>query len=185
MDPFFTREKFIVRNGSQTRFWEDLWIGKDSLIMKQYPLLYNSDREKNQTVADVLCTRLRCTTGNPQIAVYQNVCRVPIETAHNKLFLCRVSGQKTHGKCPTHSKLQHLPCAAKGCTWQTFSTWQNCAKKGDTPLLIFSAMHIQCIVLLVKIWYISHYFGYIQSFNFINPSAPTCASPPRPPSSPR
>ena len=52
------------------------------------------------------------------------LCRVSVETGHDKLFLCRVFGQKTHGKGPTHGKGSHLPCAAKGSTRQTFSTRQ-------------------------------------------------------------
>jgi hypothetical protein len=44
-----------VRDGSQTRFWEDLWLGKE-LLMKKYPTLYNIVRKKNMTVAQVLST---------------------------------------------------------------------------------------------------------------------------------
>jgi len=47
------------------------------------------------------------------------LCRVPVETAHDKRLahgkrdVCRVSGQKTHGKTPTHGKRRGLPCAEK------------------------------------------------------------------------
>ena len=58
-----------------------------------------------------------------------------------KMYICRVLQKDAHGKLLAHGKIVQ--------------------KKVDTPLLIFSAMHIQCIVLLVKIWYISRYFGYI------------------------
>jgi hypothetical protein len=34
------RGRFQVHDGSQTRFWEDLWLGKEPLMVK-YPTLYN------------------------------------------------------------------------------------------------------------------------------------------------
>jgi hypothetical protein len=34
------RGRFQVQDGSQTRFWEDLWLGKEPLRVK-YPALYN------------------------------------------------------------------------------------------------------------------------------------------------
>jgi hypothetical protein len=40
----------------QSRFWEDLWVGKEPL-MHQYPSLYRIAMRKNQTVAHVLSTR--------------------------------------------------------------------------------------------------------------------------------
>jgi hypothetical protein len=49
------RGRFMVSDGSQTRFWEDLWIGKEPLMVK-YPTLYNLVRKKNMTVAQVLST---------------------------------------------------------------------------------------------------------------------------------
>jgi hypothetical protein len=35
------RGRFIVHDGTQTRFWEDLWIGNKPL-MKEFPSLYNT-----------------------------------------------------------------------------------------------------------------------------------------------
>jgi hypothetical protein len=49
------RGRFKVQDGSQTRFWEDLWIGNGPL-MKKYPSLYNIVRNKNASVAQVLST---------------------------------------------------------------------------------------------------------------------------------
>jgi hypothetical protein len=46
---------FQVQDGSQTRFWEDLWLGKEPLSVK-YPALYNLVRKKNMSVAQVLGT---------------------------------------------------------------------------------------------------------------------------------
>jgi hypothetical protein len=55
MNLFLARGWFIVGDGSQTRFWEDLWIG-DELLMTKYTSLYNIARRKNVTVAHVLST---------------------------------------------------------------------------------------------------------------------------------
>jgi hypothetical protein len=40
------RGRFKVQNGTQTRFWEDLWIGNEPLMKKKYPALYNIVRKK-------------------------------------------------------------------------------------------------------------------------------------------
>jgi hypothetical protein len=47
------RGRFRIQDGTQTRFWEDLWIGNEPL-MKKYPSLYNVVRKKNVLVAHVL-----------------------------------------------------------------------------------------------------------------------------------
>jgi hypothetical protein len=39
------RGRLKVQDGTQTRFWEDLWIGREPL-MKRFPSLYNSEKEK-------------------------------------------------------------------------------------------------------------------------------------------
>jgi hypothetical protein len=49
------RGKFKVQDGTQTRFWEDLWIGKEPL-MNKFLGLCNIVRKKNATVAQVLST---------------------------------------------------------------------------------------------------------------------------------
>ena len=114
------------------------------------------------------------------------VCQLKQHTAngwHTANLLFAMCQAKTHGKRPTHSKGVTLPCAAYGGTRQTFSTRQRvlvcrvpsilrtakswhtanlCKKKLIQHSQFFLLyIHIQCIVLLVKIWYISHYFGYI------------------------
>jgi len=48
---------FIIKDGSQVRFWEDSWLGNSSL-RDQYPQLYNIVRKKQDTVADVLSTQI-------------------------------------------------------------------------------------------------------------------------------
>jgi hypothetical protein len=52
---FLEKGRFIVQDGTQTRFWEDLWIG-DAPLKSRYPSLYNIVRKKNATVAQVFST---------------------------------------------------------------------------------------------------------------------------------
>ena len=46
---------FIIKDGSQIRFWEDVWLGNTTL-REQYPQLYNIARKKQDTIADILNT---------------------------------------------------------------------------------------------------------------------------------
>ena len=50
-------ETFIIKDGSQIRFWEDAWLGNSPLRV-QYPQLYNIVRKKQATVAEVLSPRI-------------------------------------------------------------------------------------------------------------------------------
>uniref|UniRef100_A0A453Q7T3 Reverse transcriptase zinc-binding domain-containing protein n=1 Tax=Aegilops tauschii subsp. strangulata TaxID=200361 RepID=A0A453Q7T3_AEGTS len=45
---FFNRTKFVVGNGTSTRFWEDTWLAI------QYPSLYNIVQRRDAYVATVL-----------------------------------------------------------------------------------------------------------------------------------
>jgi hypothetical protein len=54
-DLVLQRGRFRVQDGTRTRFWEDLWLGKDPLMLK-YPSLYRIVRRKNVSVAQVLST---------------------------------------------------------------------------------------------------------------------------------
>jgi hypothetical protein len=49
------RGRFKIQNGTQTRFLEDLWIGREPLMTK-FPSLYNIVRKKNASVTQVLST---------------------------------------------------------------------------------------------------------------------------------
>jgi hypothetical protein len=51
------RGRFQVKDGSQSRFWEDLWLGK-KLLMEKYPTLYNIVRKKKVSVGQVLSITL-------------------------------------------------------------------------------------------------------------------------------
>ena len=68
-DNFFTHGSFVLGNGHDTRFWEDIWLG-DMPLAIQYPSLFNIARHKNVLVADVLLHRplniefRRSLTGN-------------------------------------------------------------------------------------------------------------------------
>ena len=50
---FFNRTKFVVGNGTTTRFWEDTWLGETPLAF-QYPSLYNIVQRREAYVATVL-----------------------------------------------------------------------------------------------------------------------------------
>jgi hypothetical protein len=52
---FLTFGNFRLQNGTQIRFWEDIWLG-NSTLRDQYPNLYNIVRRKNATVSNVLST---------------------------------------------------------------------------------------------------------------------------------
>jgi len=53
---------FIVKDGSQVRFWEDRWIGNITL-REHYPKLYNIASKKHDTMADVLNTQIPNISG--------------------------------------------------------------------------------------------------------------------------
>uniref|UniRef100_A0A8I6XUJ7 Reverse transcriptase zinc-binding domain-containing protein n=1 Tax=Hordeum vulgare subsp. vulgare TaxID=112509 RepID=A0A8I6XUJ7_HORVV len=50
---FFQKVKFIVGNGTSTRFWKDTWLG-DTPLALQYPLLYNIAQRKEDYISMVL-----------------------------------------------------------------------------------------------------------------------------------
>ncbi|WVZ69750.1 hypothetical protein U9M48_018486 [Paspalum notatum var. saurae] len=52
-DQFLNLGSFILKNGTQIRSWEDIWLGGTSLKY-QYPSLFNIVRKKHATVAEVL-----------------------------------------------------------------------------------------------------------------------------------
>lgn len=54
-ETFFHRVKFIVRDGTTTRFWEDTWLGNTPLAL-QYPSLYHTAQCKEDYIATVLQT---------------------------------------------------------------------------------------------------------------------------------
>ena len=53
MNSFFRFGSFLIRDGSEIRFWEDTWLGNTPL-KDQYPALYNIARGKSDTIAVVL-----------------------------------------------------------------------------------------------------------------------------------
>ena len=101
--------------------------------------------------------------------------------AHHKRDVCRVPEQKTHGKDLAHGKEALFDVCLTFDTRQKFYTRQRSTichvpnflhtakllhtaiffKKVDSALPIFSAIHIQYIVLLVKFWYIYLFLLYL------------------------
>jgi hypothetical protein len=47
---------FKLQDGKQIRFWEDRWLGANTL-KEQYPNLYNIVHKKSATVAKIFSTR--------------------------------------------------------------------------------------------------------------------------------
>ena len=58
---FFQYGSFILKDGTQIRFWEDKWLGNTPL-RDQFPSLYNIVRRKHVNVATVL------DTGTPAVS---------------------------------------------------------------------------------------------------------------------
>jgi hypothetical protein len=50
---FFSFGSFLIKDGSEIRFWEDSWLGNEPL-KEQYPALYRIVRNKSDTIAVVL-----------------------------------------------------------------------------------------------------------------------------------
>jgi hypothetical protein len=49
---FLRYGSFVVKDGSQVRFWKDKWLG--NTMVEQYPSLYNIARPKHVTIGEVL-----------------------------------------------------------------------------------------------------------------------------------
>jgi hypothetical protein len=52
-EDFFARGSFVISNGRNTRFWEDIWLGDKSLADED-PTLYNIVYHKQVTVESVM-----------------------------------------------------------------------------------------------------------------------------------
>uniref|UniRef100_A0A452XBT8 Reverse transcriptase zinc-binding domain-containing protein n=1 Tax=Aegilops tauschii subsp. strangulata TaxID=200361 RepID=A0A452XBT8_AEGTS len=63
---FFQFGTFSVRDGSQVRFWEDTWLGNNSLMV-QYPSLYRIVRHKFVTIKQVFGQE------NPDISFHRDL----------------------------------------------------------------------------------------------------------------
>ena len=57
-DTFLGLGSFILKEGKQIRFWEDVWIGNQPFKV-QYPSLYNLVCKKSDTVANVFETTIK------------------------------------------------------------------------------------------------------------------------------
>jgi hypothetical protein len=54
---FLSLGVFTLKNGEQIRFWEDKWLGNQSLMF-QYPSLFQIVRHKSATIANVFISVL-------------------------------------------------------------------------------------------------------------------------------
>jgi hypothetical protein len=55
-DKFLSMGNFKLQDGKQIRFWEDKWLG-DNTLKEQYPNLYNIVPKKSARVAKIFSTR--------------------------------------------------------------------------------------------------------------------------------
>ena len=55
-DEVFSNGSFVIKDGSQTHFWDDTWVGVLPFKVR-YPSLYNIVRDPHATVAKILATR--------------------------------------------------------------------------------------------------------------------------------
>jgi hypothetical protein len=52
-DEVLSNSSFVIKDGTNTRFWDDTWIG-DKSLKDTYPSLYHIARDKHVTVSRVL-----------------------------------------------------------------------------------------------------------------------------------
>jgi hypothetical protein len=55
-DEVLSNGSFVIKDGTNTRFWDDTWIG-DKPLKDTYPSLYHIVRDKHVTVSRVLSSR--------------------------------------------------------------------------------------------------------------------------------
>jgi hypothetical protein len=55
-DEVFSNGSFVIKDGTNTRFWDDTWI-EDKPLKDTYPSLYHIARAKHVTVSRVLSSR--------------------------------------------------------------------------------------------------------------------------------
>jgi hypothetical protein len=55
-DKFLSMGNFKLQDGKQIRFWEDKWLG-DNTLKEQYPNLYNIVPKKSARVAKIFSTQ--------------------------------------------------------------------------------------------------------------------------------
>jgi hypothetical protein len=56
-DEVLSNGYFVINDGTNTRFWDDTWIG-DKPLKDTYPSLYHTARDKHVTVSKILSSRL-------------------------------------------------------------------------------------------------------------------------------
>ena len=86
---FFPHGSFSIQDGSEIRFWEDIWLGQ-STLREQYPALYNIVRHKGDTIAKVMGT-------SPPNVSFRRSLLGPRQASWNALLLRLDSVQLTEG----------------------------------------------------------------------------------------
>jgi hypothetical protein len=54
-DEVLSLGSFVIKDGTNVRFWDDTWI-RDKPLKIQYPNLYNIAREPHATIAKIMAT---------------------------------------------------------------------------------------------------------------------------------
>jgi hypothetical protein len=94
---FFGHGKFLIKDGSEVRFWEDKWLGTTTL-REQYPALYDIVRHKGDAIAQVL----ESTTPNVS---FRRSLYGPRLVSWESLLQCLDTVQLTDGKDEFHWNL--------------------------------------------------------------------------------
>ena len=78
---------FIIKDGSQVRFWKKIWLDNRSL-RDQYPQLYNIVRRKQDMVAEVLRTQI------PNLSWCRDLIGNKVDDVEQSCFTSTNSGTK-------------------------------------------------------------------------------------------
>jgi hypothetical protein len=54
-DEVLSLGSFVIKDGTNVRFWDDTWI-RNKLLKIQYPNLYNIAREPHATISKIMAT---------------------------------------------------------------------------------------------------------------------------------
>jgi hypothetical protein len=94
---FFGHGKFLIKDGSEVRFWEDKWLGTTTL-RELYPALYDIVRHKGDTIAQVL------ESTPPNVSIRRSLYG-PRLVSWESLLQCLATVQLTDGKDEFHWNL--------------------------------------------------------------------------------
>ncbi|WVZ91642.1 hypothetical protein U9M48_037786 [Paspalum notatum var. saurae] len=117
---------FKVKDGSQVRFWEDIWLGSTPL-RAQYPYLYNIARPKNITIAEVL------SSSPPNLSWRRDL--VGVLLTKDNLTKRNWQGNKSCAFCHNDETIEHIffECRFARTVWDFFQCASNLTKPNNAP----------------------------------------------------